>query len=250
MKRRICASKIILHKLSTMTSVCCGVEQLHSSRPSATKQNSRTARKWNPDTKREIRAVEWGRDRDESKYKREQKCQLRSCHENDKKNLLCLAFESITAVWLSSYRSLSVNAVSPISLRRVCMCVCVLSGDCDQCDSESVLRFFFLISFLFLSYLVSPVSISTRNRCLYSLCTLKRSQTACCRKQVWNEKGQITRGWWSWGGKEWKGERFGQITKEGEREETAENNIIRRKREMTGERKSGGEGARGECQSS
>lgn len=107
--------------------------------------------------------------------------------------------------------------------------------------------FFFspLISFLSLSYLVSPVSISSHNRCLYSLWALKRSQTACCRKQVWNEKGQITRGWWSWGGKEWKKrERLVQITKEGEREETAENNIIRRER-WQGERKRGGEGARG-----
>lgn len=62
-------------------------------------------------------------------------CQLQRCQGSDKKKLPCLAFESITVVWLSSYRSLSVNAVSPTSYKKVCMCV--LSRDCDQCDSES-----------------------------------------------------------------------------------------------------------------
>lgn len=76
-----------------------------------------------------------------------------------KKKLWCLAFESITVVWLSSYHSPSVDAVSPISRKRVfmCTCVCVCVCDCDQCEV-----------FFFLPYLVSPVSISPLNRCLCS----------------------------------------------------------------------------------
>lgn len=112
------------------------------------------------------------------------------------KKLLCLAFESIAVVWLSSYHSVSVNAVAVLSAIRECSCVCcqvaVISVTQNQCNAV----FFFSPRFysLALSYLVSPVLISPHNRCPYSLGALKRSQTACCRKQVWNEKGQITRG--------------------------------------------------------
>lgn len=52
-----------------------------------------------------------------------------------KRKLLRLAFESVTVVWLSSYRPPSVNAVSAISHKKVSVCVCV----CARCQ-ETVIR--------------------------------------------------------------------------------------------------------------
>lgn len=78
-----------------------------------------------------------------------------------KRKLLRLAFESVTVVWLSTYRPPSVNAVSAISHKKVSVCVCVraLSGDCDQSDSKSVRQFF-----------SSPFSLSlSRLSCLSGL---------------------------------------------------------------------------------
>lgn len=79
-----------------------------------------------------------------------------------KRKLLRLAFESVTVVWLSSYRPPSVNAVSAISHKKVSVCVCVrtLSGDCDQSDSKSVRQFFSSPFSLSLSLILSVRSRS------------------------------------------------------------------------------------------
>lgn len=120
--------KIICHWLSTMTSPHRGAEQLLSSRqPSPTKQNNRTARKWNPDTKQDNREAKWSRDRSENKTRGGgNKMPIVELSKSDKKRkLLRLAFfESVTVVWLSSYRPPSVNAVSAISHKKVSVCVC------------------------------------------------------------------------------------------------------------------------------
>lgn len=121
------ASKTILHQL--WTRLRCRVEQLHSShQPSPTKQNSRTVRKWNPDTKQDSREAEtetgtratkwwwwWWRGGDKMPIA----------------ELSWMCWKTIVpgiwvnnSVWLSSCRSLSVNAVSPI--RRKCACVCAV----------------------------------------------------------------------------------------------------------------------------
>lgn len=68
------------------------------------------------------------------------------------KKLLCLAFESIAVVWLSSYHSVSVNAVAVLSAIRECSCVCcqvaVISVTQNQCNA------------VFFSLLVSILSLS------------------------------------------------------------------------------------------
>lgn len=77
-----------------------------------------------------------------------------------KRKLLRLAFESVTVVWLSSYRPPSVNAVSAISHKKVSVCACVVRRlirvTLSRCDSFSHL----LSLSLSLAYLVCPVSIS------------------------------------------------------------------------------------------
>lgn len=239
--QHVCASKIKSHRLSTTITAlvewCCSTAAISRHRP------NKTAGPRENETQTPNKTTGRQSEGDRNENKRAGRRKNANCEAVMKvtKKLLYLAFESKTVVLLSSYHSLSVNAVSPISHKRVC--TRVLSRDCDQCDSESVRQFFSSLFLFSLSYLVSPVPISPCNRCLYSLCALKRSQTACRRKQVWNEKGQITREWWSWGEKEWKGERLGQITREGEREEMAENNIIGRERWQR-EKGGSGEGAR------
>lgn len=108
------------------------------------------------------------------------------------KKLLCLAFESITVVWLSSYRSLSVNAVSPISHKRVCMCVCVcrqetvITVTLSQCDS---------FSHLFSLPLSFSLILSVRSRSLPAIdvsippCALRRSQHSLLQKTSVKWKG-------------------------------------------------------------
>lgn len=209
----------------------CAAERLHSSRqPSTTKQNSRARAKMQP--RRQTRQQGGGlRERGRNKREGRIKMPIAKLSWKWQKKLLCLAFESITVVWLSSYHSLSVNAVSPISHKRVCVCACVVKRLWSVWLWVSATVF--LISPLSLPLLscLSGLDLSPRSMSLFPRALWRDHRRACRRKQVWNEKGQITREWRSWGGKEWKGERLGQITREGEREETAENNIIGWERE-------------------
>ena len=228
-------------QLSTMTSQHCWAVRRSSTAAASRQQPNKTAGLHDNETQTPNKTTgeaERGRDRNENKREEDENANCWAVMEVTKK-LLCLASKSVTVVGLSSYRSVSVNAVSPFRHNRVCVCVCgcarvcvcVLSRDCDQCDT-----FFFLLSHLFSLSLI----LSLRSRSLPAIdvsippCALKRSQTACCRKQVSNEKGQITREWRSRGEEEWKrGEKIGTDNK-GRREETPENNIMgieRRERE-------------------
>lgn len=166
-----------------MTSQRCWAEQLHSSRqpsPSKQKQQGRAKMKPRHQTRTRGGRAE-GRDGDENK--REGRVRKANCGAvmNVTKKLLCLAFESITVVWLSSYRSLSVNAVSPISHKRACMCVCVISATLSQCDT-------------FLSLSPSLI-LSVRSRSLpeidvsIPLCALRRSQRGLLQKTSVKWKG-------------------------------------------------------------
>lgn len=96
-----------------------------------------------------------------------------------------------------------------LSAIRKCTCVCVCVWKRER-ERESMLSKGFELVWQLFSSLFSPPSLillvrsrfpSPCNRCLYSLRALRRSQTECSRKQVWNEKGPITREWWELGRK-------------------------------------------------
>lgn len=124
MNPHVWASKIMSHQLSTMTSLLCRVES-----GGAPQQQSAisgpTERQGSVKMKPRHRAVtlKWseagtgGRGRGE-----ENKILIAKLSWKWQQKLLCLAFESITVVCLSTYHSASVNAVSPISYKKVCVC--------------------------------------------------------------------------------------------------------------------------------
>lgn len=148
------------------------------------------------------------------------------------KKPLCLAFESITVVWLSSYRSLSVNAVSPISHKKVCMCAVKRLWSVWFWVSATG----FLISSLYFSSCLPGLDLSLQSMPLFPVCFEEITDRLLLKTSVkWkgtDNKKLIE--------KEWTGKRLGQIAGEGEREAMAENNIMRR--EMTegeGERERG-----------
>lgn len=100
-------------------------------------------------------------------------------------------------VWLSSYRSPSVNVVRPIR-QNECLCV----GDTQWSVWLGVSTTVFS-SLLLPLISVCPVWMP-QSMSLFPPELWKRSHG--CRKQVWNEKGQITREWRVEGTGEWEKE--------------------------------------------
>lgn len=164
-----------------------------------TKQQGRAKMKPRHQTRQQGGREREGGHGDENKRRgKNEKIQLRSCHESDKKAI-------VSGIWVNnSGLAVKLSLSKCKSAIRECTCVCVSSRDCDQCDSESV-RQFFHISFL--SLCLSPLScvfgldLSPQSMSLFPHVLWRDHSTACRRKQVWNEKGQITREWWNWGEK-------------------------------------------------
>lgn len=133
------------------------------------------------------------------------------------KKLLCLAFESIAVVWLSSYHSVSVNAVAVLSAIRECSCVCcqvaVISVTQNQCNAV----FFFSPRFYSLALLsrlsgldLPPQSMSLFPGCFEEITDSLLQKTSVKWKGTDNKRSDGVKE-----RKEWKGERLGQITREG-----------------------------------
>ena len=162
-------------QLSTMTSQHCWAVRRSSTAAASRQQPNKTAGLHDNETQTPNKTTgeaERGRDRNENKREEDENANCWAVMEVTKK-LLCLASKSVTVVGLSSYRSVSVNAVSPFRHNRVRVCVCGCARVCVcACCQETVISvtlffFFFLISFLSLLSCLYGLDLSPQSMSLF-----------------------------------------------------------------------------------